>query len=92
MYYPRECLFPERLCETLIRIGDDAFKGCSGLTELYLPSSVREVGYSAFGDCKGLRCVSLSEGLELRGKGVFARSGGKERIKLNKRVRILDLI
>ncbi len=41
-------------------IGESAFKGCSGLTSLTLPSSVTKIGESAFNDCSGLTSLTLS--------------------------------
>ena len=43
-------------------IGDYAFSGCSGLTELTLPNSVTSIGEKAFSDCSGLsEITSLAE-------------------------------
>ena len=40
-------------------IGDYAFKGCSGLTSLTLPSSLTEIGKYAFSGCSGLTGLTL---------------------------------
>ena len=43
-------------------IGDNAFGGCRGLTELILPNSVRSIWYYAFLGCSGLaKITSLAE-------------------------------
>ena len=43
-------------------IGDGAFRGCSGLTELILPNSVTSIGGYAFAYCSGLsKITSLAE-------------------------------
>ena len=44
---------------TVTSIGDAAFRGCSGLTSVELPSSVASVGPAAFRDCTSLSRVSL---------------------------------
>ena len=40
-------------------IGDYAFKNCSDLTSLTLPSSVNEIGIYAFHGCSGLTSLTL---------------------------------
>ena len=39
--------------------GYDAFRGCSGLTSIVIPNSVREIGSSAFSGCSGLTAISI---------------------------------
>ncbi|NCB03228.1 MAG: leucine-rich repeat domain-containing protein, partial [Spirochaetia bacterium] len=56
-------------------IEDDAFAGCDKLVELYIPDSVRSIGFGAFAYCNSLRNVSLPEGVSISGKGVFAKCG-----------------
>ena len=43
-------------------IGDCAFYGCSGLTELILPNSVTSIGNYAFSDCSGLEKITVDRG------------------------------
>ena len=45
-------------------IGDGAFRGCSGLTELILPNSVTSIGGCAFEGCNGLTELTLPNTLE----------------------------
>jgi hypothetical protein len=40
-------------------IGDDAFRGCSGLTSVTIPSSVTWIGNYAFQNCSGLDTVYM---------------------------------
>lgn len=40
-------------------IGESAFHGCRGLTELTLPNSVTSIGESAFDSCRGLTELTL---------------------------------
>ena len=42
-------------------IGDDAFRGCSGLTTVTIPNSVTSIGWSAFSGCSGLTSVTIPE-------------------------------
>lgn len=59
-----------KLPDSLEKIGDFCFSA-SGIEELVLPASVREVGANAFADCKWLKSVRLNEGLERLGKSAF---------------------
>ena len=40
-------------------IGDDAFSGCTGLTEIILPQSIRFLGWAPFSDCTGLKKITI---------------------------------
>lgn len=42
-------------------IGEYAFCGCDGLTEVTIPNSVTTIGYSAFSYCDGLTEVNISD-------------------------------
>ena len=53
-------------------IGDSAFAGCTGLTELTLPNSVTSIEEKAFSDCSDLsKIISLAEIPPVCGSGVF---------------------
>ena len=53
-------------------IGDYAFEGCSGMTELTLPNSVTSIGERAFKNCSGLaKITSLAEIPPVCGSNVF---------------------
>ena len=44
---------------SVTRIGDAAFSGCSGLTSINIPNSVTSIGWSAFSGCTGLTNIEL---------------------------------
>ena len=47
----------------LSRIGISAFYGCTGLTEVTIPSTVEELGFGAFQGCSGLKELTIEDGL-----------------------------
>ena len=52
-------------------IGDYAFYGCSGMTELILPNSVTSIGDFAFEGCSGLTELTLPDSVASIGDGAF---------------------
>ncbi|MBP5469450.1 MAG: leucine-rich repeat domain-containing protein, partial [Candidatus Riflebacteria bacterium] len=44
---------------TVTNIGDNAFEGCSGLTELYIPASVVNIGNCVFDNCTNLSKIDV---------------------------------
>ena len=58
------------LPETLQRIGDGGFGGCSALKEVRLPGALKEIGSYALAGC-GFTELALPESLETIGSGAF---------------------
>ena len=52
-------------------IGNDAFKGCSGLTSIAIPNSVTSIGYEAFRDCSGLTSIAIPNSVTRIGNEAF---------------------
>ena len=63
-------------------IGDYAFYGCSGLTELTLPNGVRSIGDSAFSGCSGLTELTLPNGVRSIGDYAFSGCSGLTELTL----------
>ena len=53
------------------RIGDDVFKGCTSLTKVTIPDSVKSIGDSAFAGCSALSSVTFGNGVQGIGRYAF---------------------
>ncbi len=60
--------------ESVINIGEFAFKDCTSLTNITIPDSVKKIGRSAFVGCESLTSVTFPNGVESIGLGAFAFS------------------
>ena len=65
-------------------IGDGAFRGCSGLTELTLPNSVTSIGDCAFYGCSGLTELILPNSVTSIGNYAFSDCSGLEKITVDR--------
>ena len=63
-------------------IGESAFLGCRGMTELTLPNSVTSIGESAFKGCSGLTELTLPNSVTSIGTGTFADCSGMTELTL----------
>ena len=61
--------------------GDDAFLGCTNLTQITIPDSVTEIGEFAFQDCTGLTDVTLPNEIQVLNH-TFEGCTGLKHIKL----------
>ena len=52
-------------------IGDECFRGCSGLTSITIPSSVTSLGNSCFYDCSALTSVTIPSSVTSLGDECF---------------------
>jgi len=80
----------EVLCILIVQIDDDglreigesAFRWCSSLQSISIPSSVNKIGTGAFRNCSSLRRVVLSDGLEKIGTYAFAHCNALQSITI----------
>ena len=48
--------------DSVTKIGDYAFYGCTGLTSIVIPDNVTEIGFYAFGGCSGSESILVGDG------------------------------
>ena len=63
-------------------IGESAFLGCRGMTELTLPNSVRSIGGNAFFDCSGMTELTLPNSVRSIGDHAFSGCSGMTELTL----------
>ena len=68
-------------------IGESAFLGCRGMTELTLPNSVRSIGDGAFSGCSGLTELTLPNSVTSIGDCAFYGCSGLTELILPNSVR-----
>ena len=56
---------------TVTMIGDCAFRNCSGLTAVIIPSNVTSIGDTVFDGCTGLTVVTIGSGVTTIGTSAF---------------------
>ena len=61
-------------------IGHCAFSGCSSLTSIKIPNSVKRIGYSAFYECTSLTSIKVPESVWYIGDWVFYKCKSLESI------------
>ena len=70
-------------------IGEYAFAGCTGLTELTLPDSVTSIGDCAFRGCSGLTELALPNSVRVIGEFAFSGCTGLTELALPNSVRVI---
>ena len=61
-------------------IGSDAFNGCTYLTSVTIPNSVRRIGEWAFENCSGLTSITIGNSVTSIGSSAFANCSGLEKV------------
>lgn len=79
-YYSRTITIPDGIAI----IGEDAFDGCSDLTEIILPKTLVTIEDGAFANCEGLKSIVIPEGVTEIGNRAFFGCESLREIKLPK--------
>ena len=75
---------------TVTKIGDYAFDGRRGLTDIVIPNSVTAIGFSAFADCTGLTSIDIPNSLTTIANSAFYRCTGLTSIVIPNSVTKID--
>ncbi len=75
------------IIHSVTAIGDEAFYGCSGLTEVTIPGSVTSIGSGAFLNCSGLTSISVPGSVTSIGKSAFSGCSGLTEVTVSSGVR-----
>lgn len=73
--------------DTVVKIRQDAFADCEGLTSVVVPSSVKFIGNYAFADCTSLKSVVISDSVKEIEENVF-----KDCTALNATIIVNDML
>ena len=75
---------------SVVSIGNSAFRGCSSLSSISIPSSVTSIGDWAFEDCSSLSSVSITEGVTSIGECAFFECSSLASISIPSSVTSID--
>lgn len=64
------------------KIGDGAFKNCTGLRHVYFPEELKYIGDRAFSGCENLEEIVFPEGINHIGSNAFANCAKLKRVVL----------
>ena len=64
LFYPKGKSGAYTIPNTITIIDNEAFSGCTGLTEITIPESVTEIDKGAFNGCSSLTAINVAEGNE----------------------------
>ncbi|MCM8871999.1 MAG: leucine-rich repeat domain-containing protein [Paludibacteraceae bacterium] len=67
-------------------VGEEAFRGCTGLTSVTIPNSVTSIGFWAFLDCTGLTSITIPNSVTSIGNSAFYRCTGLTSVTISNSV------
>ena len=57
--------------EGVTKLGENAFRGCTGLTSIEIPEGVQSIDWYVFSDCSNLKSITLPDSLKVVAAGAF---------------------
>ena len=81
-YSQRESITSLIIGNSVTRIGNEAFLGCSSLTSINIPNSVTSIGDEAFFDCSSLASVTIGNNVSTIEDGAFYGCSGLKSIEI----------
>lgn len=73
----------------VVAIGSNAFRWCSGLTAVTIPSSVTVIGDGAFNHCTGVTAITVPDSVISIGVGTFQSCTGLQTVQLGSALNII---
>lgn len=64
----------------VVSIGYAAFQGCRKVTEIKIPSTVREIGEFAFENCSKLEIINIPDSVKMIGRCTFSLCSGLKKV------------
>lgn len=64
----------------VVSIGYAAFQGCRKVTEIKIPSTVREIGEFAFENCSKLEIINIPDSVKMIGRCTFSGCSGLKKV------------
>ena len=64
----------------VVSIGYAAFQGCRKVTEIKIPSTVREIGEFAFENCSKLEIINIPDSVRMIGRCTFSGCSGLKKV------------
>ena len=84
--------------EGIKKIRENAFKNCTSLEEITLPSTLKEIENNAFTNCSSLKSISIPDGVKFIGNdmgpgfsGTFSGCSSLESVTLSKNLERIDI-
>ena len=74
--------------KTVTKIGDEAFKGYSGLTRVTIPNGVKSIGNRVFQSCSGLTGITIPISVTSIGRAAFYNCRGLTSITIREGIRL----
>ena len=83
-------VIPENLGYKVTGIGNNAFSGCSEMTDVVIPESITSIGNNAFSGCTGLSKITIPKNVTSIGSSVFSGCTGLTSLNVDLENKVFD--